>query len=81
MEEIKILPPMPGACQVCAAFHAPDQPHERDSLYYQNQFYKTYKRFPTWKDAMNHCSDAVKRDFCRKLAKRGILLEENKKKT
>lgn len=75
METIKVLPPLPGACRLCAARHSADQPHERDSLYYQVRFYQKFRRFPTWEDAMNHCSEEVKAAFRRQLTARGIELE------
>lgn len=61
MDRIRILPPLPGTCRVCAARHAKDAPHERDSLYYQVHFYKRWHRWPTWEDAMAHCSDEEKK--------------------
>ena len=78
MEEIKVVPPSPGACPICATTHDPKEPHDRDSLYYQNWFRKRYKRFPTWEDAMAHCKEEVKKDFIKRLAQRGIIVEENK---
>lgn len=80
-EEIKISAPGPGACRICATVHKPGQPHDRDSLYYQNWFFKRNKRFPTWQDAMAHCSDEVKADFIAHLAERGINLEDEGGKT
>ena len=71
-EEIKVLPPRPGVCRICAARHAKDQPHERDSLYYQAMFYRKYRRFPTWEDAMSHCSENVKAAFREELSRRNI---------
>ncbi len=59
-DKVKIMPPAPGRCQVCAADHAPEAPHNRDSLYYQMSFYQKNGRFPTWKDAMSHCTEPVK---------------------
>lgn len=49
--EIKIIPRRPGACPICAVRHGPGQPHELNSLYYLNRFYRKHKRFPTWEDA------------------------------
>ena len=72
MEEIKIRAPGPRTCPICAVVHAPDQPHDRDSVYYQNRFWKRYKRLPTWADAMSHCSEAAKAAFIEALAERGI---------
>lgn len=51
---VKIIPYVQGACRVCGTMHSPMLPHNRDSLYYQNQYYKRYKRFPTWEDARRH---------------------------
>ena len=33
IEEIKVVPPAPGACRICAMKHDPKKPHDRDSLY------------------------------------------------
>ena len=37
-ENVMILPPKPGVCRECAVDHRPDQPHNRDSLYYQMKY-------------------------------------------
>lgn len=57
-----ILPPPPTACQVCGRnpAHAPDQPHDAQQLYYQYAFYAEHGRWPTWRDAVAHCSDEVR---------------------
>ena len=73
-EEIKITAPRPGTCWMCATVHKPGQPHDRDSLYYQNRFFQRHKRFPTWSDAMAHCTEEVKAEYTAILAKRGIIL-------
>lgn len=54
-ESIRILPPRPGACKVCAAFHPPDAPHDVNSLYYRTKFHRKYGRYPTSEDAARHC--------------------------
>lgn len=69
-ENILILPPRPGACRVCAARHAEGRPHELGSLYYQVMFYRRNRRFPTWEDAMRHCSEEVKAAFREELSGR-----------
>ena len=56
-EDIKIIPPLPGACKICATVHGPAHPHDKNSLYYMNWFWKRYKRFPTWEDAMSYGTD------------------------
>ena len=74
-EEIKVIPPLPGSCRICATKHSKEEPHDRDSLYYQNWFIKRNKRFPTWEDAMSHCSEEVKKKYIKKLSRRGIVLD------
>lgn len=74
IEEIKIRAPGPKLCPRCATAHAPGQPHDRDSLYYQNWFYKRNKRFPTWTDAMAHCTEKVKAEYSALLSRRGIAI-------
>lgn len=73
MGEIKIMAPTPRRCKVCAADHPPADPHDRDSLYYQNRFFQKHRRFPTWEDAMSHCSEERKASFREELARRGIV--------
>lgn len=48
---IRILIPIRGTCPLCAARHEKGEPHDRDSLYFQLQFYRRHKRLPTWEDA------------------------------
>lgn len=60
MAKFMMLPPQPGTCPECAVKHDPRMPHNRDSLFYQYNFYGQHGRFPTWKDAMAHCDEAVK---------------------
>ncbi len=64
MTEIKpfthILPAQPGRCPICAHHHALDEPHNRYSLHYQMRFYQEHGRWPTWGDAMVHCSEETK---------------------
>ena len=79
MDEIKITAPVPGACPICATKHDAHDPHDRDSLYYQNQFFKANKRFPSWWDAMSHCTDMTKTVWVDKLKKHGIILEAREK--
>jgi len=55
-----LLPPKPGVCQDCAVDHTADQPHNQQSLYYQMQFHGLHGRWPTWSDAMEHCTPEVK---------------------
>lgn len=66
----------PGTCPMCAVKHNPEQPHNRDSLAYQYKFYDEHGRWPTWADAMEHCSDEVKAYWKEALEARGIEIDK-----
>lgn len=61
-----------GTCPECAVAHDPKQPHNRDSLAYQYHFYDKNGRWPTWADAMAHCTDEVKAYWTQALRERGV---------
>ncbi len=61
-----------GTCPECAVRHDPIQPHNRDSLAYQYKFYAQHGRWPTWADAMSHCSDEIKEYWAQALRERGV---------
>lgn len=71
---MKLLPCAPNVCQECATDHAAGEPHNQQSLYYQYHFRAQHGRWPTWKDAMAHCSDLMKSDWTRALAEHGITV-------
>ena len=73
---IKVMAPVPGTCPVCAAKHDPQEPHDRDSLYYQQRFHRGHERFPTWADAMAHCKEPMKAAWKKKLLDAGVSPEE-----
>ena len=60
-----------GTCPECAVRHDPAQPHNRDSLVYQYKFYDRHGRWPTWEDAMAHCTDEIKEYWKQALRERG----------
>jgi hypothetical protein len=64
-----MLPPSPDVCQVCATDHAHDQPHNKESIYYQMQFHATHGRYPKWSDAMAHCAPEIRDQWCAGLIK------------
>lgn len=64
-----ILPGPPGSCEWCHTVHAPEQPHNQQSLAYQMKFYGEHKRWPTWTDAMAHCPEDVRRMWREQLVK------------
>jgi hypothetical protein len=68
-----LLGPRPDVCQECAVDHAHDQPHNQQSLYYQMAFHATHGRFPTWTDAMAHCTPEVQAQW------RPLLVEQMRK--
>lgn len=64
----------PGTCPMCGVAHDPAQPHNCESLTYQYKFYDEHGRWPTWADAMAHCSPEVKEYWCKALAQHGITV-------
>lgn len=67
--------PPKGTCPLCAVKHDPEQPHNRDSLTYQYKFYDLNGRWPTWKDAMAHCPDDIKKLWIKALEENGVKVE------
>lgn len=68
----QLLPCVPGVCQACAVDHPPEQPHNQQSLYWQYHFYGEHGRWPTWADAMAHCSEEIQTAWRQELAARGV---------
>lgn len=66
----------PGTCPLCAVKHDPNMPHNRDSLAYQYKFYDQHGRWPTWADAMAHCTPDVKEYWVEALEAHGVTVEE-----
>lgn len=54
-----LMPAAPGTCPECAV----DHPHK---------FYNDHGRWPTWEDAMSHCSEDMKTIWREELRKRGV---------
>lgn len=67
-----ILPPPKDTCQVCAVKHEPELPHNAQSMFYQYNFYNEHGRWPTWKDAIEHCDDAMKELWKKELIAKGV---------
>ncbi len=72
LKKFELLPCAPDVCQACAVDHEPEHPHDQQSLYWQYRFHNEHGRWPTWKDAMEHCSDEMKAYWVEALAKKGI---------
>lgn len=65
-----------GTCPLCAVKHDPSEPHNRDSLAYQYAFYDQHGRWPTWADAMAHCTPEIQSLWRAALMERGINVGE-----
>lgn len=65
-----------GTCKMCAVKHDEAQPHNQQSLTYQYKFYDQNGRWPTWNDAMSHCSDEIKKVWIEALTKKGVNIDE-----
>jgi hypothetical protein len=72
---LALLPAAPGLCQECAMEHPVTAPHNQKSLHYQYHFRQRHDRWPTWDDAMAHCTDEVKSDWRRELIKHREMTE------
>ncbi len=77
----KLLPAKAGTCEECGRNHPPEQPHDKDSLYYQIRFQATHGRGAQWSDAVAHCPPEVKRYWKEELEKIGVWSEPIEKLT
>jgi hypothetical protein len=68
-----LLPPSPDLCQECAFDHDPDDPHNKDTMYYKIDFYNKNAREPTWTDAMAHCTNDIKEQWTKNLTTIGVM--------
>jgi len=66
-----LLPPRADACQVCARKHAPEMPHDAQSIFYQMDHLNKQGRYPTWADAIAHCSPEMQAEWKRILIREG----------
>ncbi len=67
------LPAPEGTCSKCAVEHEDEQPHNQQSLFWQYWFYRNSGgQWPTWSDAMEHCTDEVKGLWKKHLKKFGV---------
>lgn len=67
-----LLPAAPGTCPECATEHPPEQPHNWQSLFYLYRYYQQHGRFPTWHDAMSHCTPEMQAAWREALRESGI---------
>lgn len=57
---VKSATALPGACEQCGVSHASGAPHAKQTLHYQYWFFGKHGRWPSWEDAMAHCTPATK---------------------
>ncbi len=67
-------PMKPGQCPDCATVHDQTYPHNQQSMFWQYSFYEKNGRFPTWEDAMAHCTPEMKKVWIASLAERGVVV-------
>jgi len=72
---MNLLAPAPDKCPICAIAHEPFEPHDAQSLYYQYRFFAAHGRWPTWADAIAHCSPEMEAAWERVLRKLGEWTE------
>jgi hypothetical protein len=75
ISSMMLLPPTAGTCPACAVKHPPEMPHNAQSMYYQYRFYGLRGRWPTWADALAHCSDAMREQWEAGLREKGAWSE------
>lgn len=66
-----LLPP-PRGCIECGREHEPGEPHDPQQLQYQYTFYDREGRWPTWNDALQHCSPEVQQVWLAMLREFGV---------
>lgn len=77
--QIGIMPCKPGTCAICGVDHQPEMPHNAQSLYYQYTFKGRHGRWPTWADAVAHCTKEMKANWKREITKLGKWTAPKKK--
>lgn len=63
-----------GECSQCGRAHEPEMPHNLMSMAYQYSFYAEHDRWPTWPDAMAHCTPDVQEAWTTGLRNLGFPL-------
>ncbi len=70
--KMSMLPAKEGTCEHCAVAHEPEAPHNAQSLFYQMRFFNEHNRWPTWLDALAHCSEKTKDQWTTHLKELGV---------
>ena len=74
LEPFHLLPAAPGNRPECATAHEPEMPHDQQSLAYQYDFFGKNGRWPTWEDAMAHCTPDVQQRWKEQLRLKGVKI-------
>lgn len=61
-----------GQCPECATVHTPEMPHNQQSLFYQYSFREKHGRWPTWSDALAHCTPEMRAAWVAQLKVHGV---------
>lgn len=67
-----LIPCVPEVCKECGVNHDLEQPHSKQSPYYQYKFLRDHGRWPTWEDAMSHCTSSVQSWWKKELRNRDL---------
>lgn len=67
-----------GQCPECAVVHEPEMPHNQQSLFWQYNFMEKNGRWPTWADALAHCSTEMRAQWVTALAEHGVIVPNEK---
>jgi len=70
-----LFPAAPDACPICNIKHEPNKPHDATSMYYLYRFYGIRGRWPTWADAVAHCSQEMREGWEQALREHGAWTE------
>ena len=84
-QSVKVVPfsawnvmPATTGCPQCGADHEPDIPHNVQSMVYKYWFRSNEarngrpERWPTWNDAMAHCTPEIQAQWTQALIKHGV---------
>lgn len=69
--DFNLLPAPADCCQDCGRKHEKEQPHDATALFYKYSFYADHGRWPTWKDAVAHCTPELQLRWKEELVKIG----------
>jgi hypothetical protein len=81
----QVLPAPEGVCPDCGVDHDPREPHDAQSLLYLYRWRSheaqagREERWPSWRDAMTHCTPEMQAAWIEELTTRGIDVDARSK--